>query len=123
MDATTDAARHRDGPGVPVRPDLERARGLLEANLDRNLPVARLAEEAGLSTAHFARQFRRAYGLPPHTFQRQLRVRSAQRLIADGRALADVALAVGFCDQSHLTRAFRAMLGWTPGSQARRAPD
>lgn len=102
------------------RPGLERAREYLRANLDRNIAIARLAQEAGLSPAHFTRTFRRTYGLPPHAFQRQLRIQLAQRLIAEGRSLADVAAAVGFADQSHLTRAFRATLGWTPGAQAGR---
>lgn len=113
------------GPEGPTRVDrgLEAARDLLRANLDRTLSVARLAEEAGLSTSHFARAFRRAYGLPPQAFHRLLRVRCAQRLIDEGQPLADVAASVGFADQSHLTRVFRSAFGWTPGEQARRRPE
>ena len=54
-----------------------------------------------------------------HGFVTQLRVVEARRLLAEGNPAAEVAHVVGFADQSHLVRHFRAALGVTPGQYAR----
>ena len=86
---------------------------------DPNLAVADLAQAAGLSAYHFMRCFRAATGVTAHGFVTQLRVVEARRLLAAGVSAAEVAHAVGFADQSHLVRHFRAALGVTPGRYAR----
>jgi AraC-like DNA-binding protein len=58
------------------------------------------------------RQFRDRYGVAPSAYLRQLRLREARRLAA-GAAIAEVAFATGFADQSHLTRWFRRTYGIT----------
>lgn len=73
----------------------------------------------GVSPYHLIRQFHRAVGLPPSAFLRQLRVARARAQIAAGGNLADVAVSVGFVDQSHLTRAFKSVFGFPPGVLAR----
>ena len=60
-------------------------------------------------------------GMSPHQYLVNVRVNSARALLTSGagrRSLADVAAAVGFADQSHLTRQFKRVLGLTP-KQAR----
>lgn len=77
-----------------------------------------LAEQLGTHPSHLVRVFAREYGLPPHRYLTGRRVDRARRLLLDGMPAAEVAAAVGFHDQSHLTRHFRRMLGVTPGAFA-----
>jgi AraC-like DNA-binding protein len=75
-----------------------------------------LAAAAGCSRYAAYRAFRQAYGLSPSDYQRQLRVRTARRLLSAGAAPAEVAADAGFADQAHLTRWFRRYYGVTPGT-------
>jgi AraC-like DNA-binding protein len=52
--------------------------------------------------------FERAVGLTPHVYLNQIRVREAKRKLSLGMPSAQVALECGFCDESHMVRAFRA---------------
>jgi AraC-like DNA-binding protein len=94
-------------------------RDLIESRYEGPLTLAELSEAAGLSRFHALRQFRARFGLPPHAYLQQLRVRRARALILAGDALAETAFAVGFADQAHMTRAFRRTLGYTPGVLSR----
>ncbi len=98
-----------------------RARAFLEAHFDEDVDLARLAQVADLPRTRLIRAFRQETGLTPHALLTDIRVRAAGRRLAAGLAPADVALACGFCDQSHLTRAFKARVGVPPGL-FRRAP-
>ena len=115
-------AREADGPPAPARGGLapwrlRRATELMAAHLDRDLGLAELAAAAGLSPSHFTRAFKRSTGRPPHRYLMERRVEHAQRLLASTDApLAEVASDCGFADQSHLSTAFRRLLGATPGA-------
>jgi AraC-like DNA-binding protein len=61
------------------------------------------------------RGFEAAYGLTPHRYQQSRRIAKARRMILAGAALADVANACGYSDQSHLNRWFQRIQGTTPG--------
>jgi AraC-like DNA-binding protein len=99
----------------------KRAREMLSAHLDGDLPLSLLAEECGLSAGHFARAFRRSVGTSPHQWLLQRRVDRATGLLRDGRStLIEVALACGFADQSHFTRVFTRIVGVSPGAWRRR---
>jgi len=65
------------------------------------------------------RSFSRELGLTPHVYQVQLRMARACRLIKQGVSLAEVALAVGYSEQSAMARQFRRVVGVTPGVYAR----
>ncbi len=66
-----------------------------------------LADEAGLSTFHFAKMFKASFGVPPHRYVTERRIARAKALLAEGRtSLAGIALACGFASQSHFTRRF-----------------
>jgi AraC-like DNA-binding protein len=95
----------------PVR----RALDYMQANLAFDLSINELAVCAGLSQFHFVRCFRKVTGLPPHACLTQLRLDQARLLLAAGKPPTDVALAVGFYDQSHLIKHFKRTYGITPG--------
>lgn len=106
-----------DNPAAGQRAhDFKRILAHIEANLADSLSLRELAAMAGLSVWRFATVFRQTVGEPPHRFISQLRVRRAQALLRQGMPLASVASAVGFCDQSHLTRRFKHLCCMTPGA-------
>jgi AraC family transcriptional regulator len=76
-----------------------------------------MAAVARLSVYHFARQFKRATGLPPHQFVILRRIERAQQLLQGGGdlSLAEVALRAGFSDQSQFSHHFKRLVGVTPG--------
>ena len=88
----------------------------IHANLDEGLSLDALATVAHLSPYHFARQFRNSTGLPPHQFVIARRIDRAKQLLAnnDEVSLAQVALEVGFSDQSQFSNHFRRLAGMTP---------
>jgi AraC family transcriptional regulator len=94
----------------------------VEAHLGEDLSLLRLAAEASLSPVHFAREFKRLFGLSPHQYVLRRRVeRAAGLLDAGAPSISEVAFAVGFSSQSHLTAAFRGLYGTTPAAfRARR---
>lgn len=61
------------------------------------------------------RLFRVRYGVTPFGYQRNLRVERACNALRRGESLAEIATNLGFADQSHLGRAFRKVMGATPG--------
>jgi transcriptional regulator GlxA family with amidase domain len=92
----------------------------MSATLSEDVPLARLANECGLSVRHFARAFRQSTGTSPHRWLLKQRVEYARELLGNrGLSLSDVALSCGFADQSHFTRVFAAMIGVGPGAWRR----
>ena len=100
---------------------LRRALDLLAASLDKQVGVAELAAAAGLSEGYFSRAFRTATGEAPYAYALRRRVERAQELLlADPNLpVTEVALACGFVDQAHLTKAFRARVGLPPAAWRR----
>lgn len=72
-----------------------------------------------MSPEYLSRQFKAAYGLSPFLFLTSARVRLAKAKIISGSALSEAAYAVGFADQSHLSRWFKRIYGVTPGAFAK----
>lgn len=93
---------------------LLRVRERIAAAPERLPAMAELEAVAGLDRWALARQFRLAFGLSPSGWRVQRQVARAQALLREGLALADVAAAAGFSDQSHLGRQFRRATGLTP---------
>jgi AraC-like DNA-binding protein len=88
----------------------------VEAHLDGDPSIIDLARECGLSSSHFARAFSRTTGMPPHRWLMKRRVERAKHLLATGELeLAQIALACGFVDQSHLNRVFTRFEDCAPG--------
>jgi AraC family transcriptional regulator len=80
------------------------------------LKLEQMAAVVHLSPYHFARQFKASTGLPPHQYLTTRRVERAQKLLrANGKlGLAEVALRVGFSDQSQFSLHFKRIVGVTP---------
>ena len=84
------------------------------------LPDEPLMDETGWSRRHVTEHFRRQLGVSPKAYARLLRFEHARALLSElpsepQGTVADVAIAAGYYDQSHLTRDFTAMAGMTPG--------
>jgi AraC family transcriptional regulator len=96
---------------------MDRVVELLREEFRENISLDRLATEAGVNPIRLSKTFRRSHGRTIGEFVQELRVRAACTQLADPDvSLADIALACGFSDQSHLTRIFKRMMGTTPGA-------
>ena len=96
---------------------LRRACEFMAEYLADDISLDDLAELTGLTGKHFARAFKQSTGVPPHQYLIMLRIDAAKRRLLDTKAsVADIALACGFADQSHLTATFRKNVGVSPGA-------
>jgi transcriptional regulator GlxA family with amidase domain len=95
---------------------LRRVQDHVTANLGQKITNEALAQVAKLSPSHFARAFKDSQGAAPHRYILECRVKRTQELLATELSLSEIAVEVGFSDQSHLTRWFREIAGVTPGS-------
>ena len=98
-----------------------RARRLIREGYLDDITADDLATATGRSRFTVHRAFTSAYGMAPGDYQRQLRLRAARRLIAQGRPIGTAAAQAGFSDQAHLTRWFTRCYGITPGGYQRAA--
>ena len=90
-------------------------REFIEANITSDITLTDLAAIVGVSNAHFCRAFHTSMGMASHQYIVKRRVEMAQDLLAKTKLpIAEIAPAVGFGDQSHLTRHFRRFTGTTP---------
>jgi AraC family transcriptional regulator len=100
---------------------LVRARELLHDRAHDELTMAMIANQAGVHPVYLARVFRRFFGCTPAEYVRRCRIERAAALVRNGRLpLAEIALACGFVDQSHFTRAFARVFATSPGAYRRR---
>lgn len=102
---------------------MERAKGFLHAQMDRDIGLDELASYSGMDRFRLTRQFQRTYGLSPHAYLVRLRLRTARALLANGQGPAQVATKVGFADQSHLGRWFQRAYRLTPAAYQRQCTN
>ncbi|EGX61221.1 AraC family transcription regulator [Streptomyces zinciresistens K42] len=102
------------GAGVAAR-----AREVLEGRMAEPPSLERLADDLGTGPFALLRAFRDVYGMPPHTWLTDARVRRARRMLDAGVSPAEAAVAVGFTDQPHLNRHFSRIVGVPPGAYQR----
>lgn len=114
-------AEVRPLPAPPHCPSWLAAAQSYIADMARHeIGVADVAAAAGVHPVYLARQYRRWLGCSPGHDLRRRRVELAASLLAANDApLSDIALEAGFCDQSHLNRAFMAQWGMTPAAFGR----
>ncbi|MGN5149923.1 helix-turn-helix domain-containing protein [Aeromonas enteropelogenes] len=94
---------------------LQRAAELMQDDSASMLTLQQLSTVAGLTPSHFVRSFSRHYGMTPHAYLLDQRIRHARTLLRQGQPLAEVALASGFADQAHFQRQFKRQVATTPG--------
>jgi AraC-like DNA-binding protein len=100
---------------VPPARHLLRAKDLADAHYAEPLDVEAMAGAAGLSRAHFSREFRRAFGESPHAYLLTRRLERAAALLRNtDRSVAEVCLAVGLQGIGSFTTSFKRTYGKTP---------
>lgn len=90
------------------------AKEYIHAYAEQDISLEKLAKITGLSKYHLIRQFSSAFGITPFQYLIQCRIQRARHLLFQGQIPAQVALACGFCDQSHMNTHFKRALGVTP---------
>jgi AraC-like DNA-binding protein len=100
---------------VPPARHLLRAKDLADARYAEPLGVDDMASAAGLSRAHFSREFRRAFGESPHGYLLTRRLeRAAALLRTTDRSVTDVCMSVGLRSVGSFTTSFKRTYGVTP---------
>src|SRR5688572_20079597 len=100
---------------VPPARHLLRAKDLADARYFEPLGVEELARAAGLSRAHFSREFRRAFGEAPHSYLLTRRLERAAALLRNtDRSVADICLSVGLQSIGSFTTSFKRTYGASP---------
>ncbi|SFU05727.1 helix-turn-helix domain-containing protein [Paraburkholderia aspalathi] len=96
---------------------LLRAKDRMDAAAHEAWPVKRLAEVSGVSEAHFARSFKRAFGLPPHRYLLTRRIEQATTLLRDTElGITEIAFATGWESLGTFGRIFRDITGQSPSA-------
>ena len=118
------STRSRPGRAVPVQSiqssKMRRLIEYIESNLESDLSLEAMGGEVGISPLYLARAFKAAMGQSPHQYVIARRVERAQELLRNtDMAVVDVALAVGFSSQSHLSHWFVRQVGVSPASYRR----
>ncbi|RUR75461.1 helix-turn-helix domain-containing protein [Chlorogloeopsis fritschii PCC 9212] len=94
---------------------LQQVREYINEHLDRDIKLSEIAAITQMSQYHFLRLFKQSMGVTPHQYILQCRIDKAKYLLRHSQlSIADIAVRVGFCDQSHLTRYFKRIVGVTP---------
>lgn len=94
---------------------LQQVREYIHEHLHQDLKLVELSAIVQLSPYHFLRLFKQQMGITPHQYILQCRIEKAQFLLQHTElSVAEIATRTGFCDQSHLTRCFKRLVGVTP---------
>ena len=96
-------------PLVPVRE-------YVRTHLAERISMATLARFSGLTKFHLIRAFHREFVVPPHAYQICMRAARACRELSFGAGVSEAAHACGFADQSHLSRQFKSIYGFSPAA-------
>jgi AraC-like DNA-binding protein len=91
---------------------------LLHSSLNQPLNLTVLARQAGVGRHQVIRDFQSVVRLTPGEYLRQIRLEYARKMIGDGMPLTQVAMNSGYSDQSHFSRVFRRVYGYTPSDYA-----
>jgi AraC family transcriptional regulator len=99
---------------------IARVRAFIDQNLDGTINIKDLSAVARRSAAHFARSFKHTFGESPHAYVMRRRLEKACHLmVTSSESLSQIALGVGFSDQSHLTKRFKQAIGQSPSKWRR----
>jgi AraC-like DNA-binding protein len=121
----TDVTARRTTQDARLLRRLLRAKDRMDAACHEQWPVRRLARVSGVSEAHFARSFKKAFGIPPHRYLLTRRIEKATALLRDtDLAVTEIAFHTGWESLGTFGRTFRDVTGESPGvirSRARAA--
>jgi AraC-like DNA-binding protein len=93
---------------------LRRARDLIDRDYAQPLDVSAMARTALMSTAHFSRKFRTAYGETPYSYLMTRRIERAKALLRQGRSVTDACMSVGCTSLGSFSSRFAEIVGETP---------
>ena len=113
----TDATNESTPPRTEPR-HIALVQAYFRANLHRHVSLAELAKLTGLSKGYLIRSFHRIVGAPPYKWFLQLKIEVAEARLLRGDRIRDVAMDLGFADQSHFHRKFKRLVGMTPTTSA-----
>lgn len=113
--ASAPVLRQRPEPTAPIGV----AREFIDTHFASAFGLQTLSRVTGLSVYHLVRSFKKAVGLSPLAYRNQQRIASAKAMLLQGVPIAEVALSVGYADQSHFTRHFQKVVGLSPGRYAK----
>jgi transcriptional regulator GlxA family with amidase domain len=120
----------RNGPEAPSSQDpavlrrLLRAKDRMDSHSHEAWPVDRLARVSGISTAHFARSFKDAFGVPPHRYLLTRRIERATALLREtDQPITDIVFSTGWDSLGTFGRIFRDIIGTSPSDFRRRARE
>jgi AraC family transcriptional regulator len=112
--STNTALKHQKPYGLSQR-SMERVVSYVEQHLCENIKLEHIASAASVSRFHFCRQFRVTTGQSPIAYIISKRIELARSLLFDEELeICDIALRLGFSDQSHFTRTFHRLTGYPP---------
>jgi AraC family transcriptional regulator len=116
MEMLGETMRHSHAKERQISPRwLRQAEDLLRARFTENLALADIAKNVGVHPVHLAQTFRKTYQCTVGDYVRKLRIEYAcHELATSDKPIVDIALAAGFCDQSHFTRSFKRAIGAAP---------
>ena len=102
---------------------LLRAKDRMDAASHEQWPIKRLAAVSGVSAAHFAREFRTAFGIPPHRYLLTRRIERASSKLRDtDLTITEIAFLTGWSSLGTFGRTFRDVTGQNPGAIRDRPP-
>ena len=102
---------------------LRRARDLIDREYARPLDVPTMAARALMSSAHFSRQFRAAYGETPYSYLMTRRIERAMALLRAGMSVTDACMTVGCTSLGSFSSKFTEIVGETPSAYRSRQHD
>jgi AraC family transcriptional regulator len=104
----------QDVRGLP-RYKLQQVIVYIDEHLAERLSLETIAQQIGISQFYFCHLFKQSMGVSPYQYLLQQRIERAKHLLLQTSPnIADIALAVGFSNQSHFTRQFKQVVGITP---------
>lgn len=103
-------------PPAAYQAEIEAAMDYMLSHLASRISLEGISRWVGLSQSTLLRAFTRTMGMTPYRYLETLRVSQAKKLLEQGAAPTEAALACGFSDQSHFTNYFNRFIGITPGA-------